>query len=359
MARDDSDIKRLRDKFVCVRITRMNGINLRRFEFDYDTTWNAFFLDEKLNVYSRYGGRDHGEPEDRIGKESLLQTMREVLAVHADRTKPRAESQLPRVQPIAPGKLVPRDIPLLRKSHQGCVHCHQVREYQLLQRNADKTFDRRMLFNWPLPENIGLRFDRKHGHRVEKITAHSAAEKSGLQKGDVVVGVNDVPIRSEYDVRWALGRSADKPLTITIRRQLTAGNEVLLKKTVRPAKNWRETELGWRKSLRSVPMPFGFRGYSLTRSQRRTAGLTPSQLAVRVVSIRNIGVARNLSLMRKDTIVALGNVSKQRTLEQLQSDIIRKHRPGDVVRLTVIRDGNRILLQGKLPEWSTDETSVP
>ena len=62
----------MREQFVCVRITQMNGVNLRRFDFDYDVTWNGFFLDEDLNVYSRYGGRDDGEPEDRLSKASLL-----------------------------------------------------------------------------------------------------------------------------------------------------------------------------------------------------------------------------------------------------------------------------------------------
>ena len=147
----------------------MNGVNLRRFEFDLDTTWNAFFLDEKLNVYSRYGGRDAGEPEARMSKQSLLQTMREVLAAHASRGKPAKKRLLPLTQPIAAGTFRPRDIPLLRKNHRGCVHCHQVREYRLLQSGKEGRFTTRQLFNWPLPENIGLIFDRRHGHRVEKV----------------------------------------------------------------------------------------------------------------------------------------------------------------------------------------------
>lgn len=337
----------------------MNGINLRRFEFDYDTTWNSFFLDEKLNVYSRYGGRDHGEPEDRLSKKSLLHTMHEVLAAHAARKKKRNANGLPLTQPIEPGRFVPRDIPLLRKSHQGCVHCHQVREYQLLQWNHDGVFNRRKLFNWPLPENIGIQFNRDHGHEIKSVERGSAASQAGLAKGDVVVGVNNVPIRSEYDVRWALGKADDKPLSITLRRPSASGETVILKKSVHPAKHWRETDLGWRKSLRSLPMMFGFRGYALTRSQRKSAGLTESQLAVRIVSAQDVGLARNLGLKRKDTIIALGKTSQHRTLEQLKSDIIRIFRPGDVVKLTVLRDGKKLSLTGKLPEWSTTETTVP
>ena len=60
----------------------MNGIDLTRFEFDYDTTWQAFFLDADLNVYSRYGGRDEDSADGRHSRESLITTMREVLEVH-------------------------------------------------------------------------------------------------------------------------------------------------------------------------------------------------------------------------------------------------------------------------------------
>ncbi len=60
----------------------MNRVDIARFEFDYDTTWSAFFTDPKLRIYSRYGGRDEHEPESRLSKASLLQTMREVLDAH-------------------------------------------------------------------------------------------------------------------------------------------------------------------------------------------------------------------------------------------------------------------------------------
>src|SRR5262245_65884185 len=70
----------------------MNGVDLARFEFDYDTTWQGFFLDADLNSYSRYGGRDETSADGRQSKESLLTTMREVLEVH-QRRRERADGQ--------------------------------------------------------------------------------------------------------------------------------------------------------------------------------------------------------------------------------------------------------------------------
>src|SRR5436189_2578241 len=140
----------------------MNGVDLARFEFDYDTTWQAFFLDADLSVYSRYGGRDETSADGRLSKDSLLTTMREVLEVHSRRNERTGRVDLdlhPR-----PGKAtIPEEIPLLKAAHQGCVHCHQVQEYRLLQAFHDGRFERQLVFGFPLPESVGIRFDRDHG----------------------------------------------------------------------------------------------------------------------------------------------------------------------------------------------------
>jgi serine protease Do len=350
----------MRSRFVCVRITRMNGIDLRRFKFDYDTTWNSFFLDENLNIYSRYGGRDAESPEGRLSKESLLQTMQEVLDVHHNRATAKRPGGLPLTQPVPDsGFKTPEDMPLLRRNHRGCLHCHQVREYQLLQTFHDGEFTRDRLFQWPLPENVGLKFDRKHGHRLEAVLAESPAEQAGLQPGDTIVGINQIPVSSDYDVRWALQKADDsQPITVTAVRP-QAGDEETVVVPLTPGENWRLTDLGWRRSLRSTPFPFGVRGYSLTRTQRRDADLTQEQLAVKVVAVRDTGLAQNLGIQKQDIIVAVGGRSKSRSLEGLQSDLLQLYRPGDEVHLTVLRDGQQIELRGRFPDWFTEETSVP
>ena len=359
MARDDKQIAKLRERFVCVRITQMNGVNLRRFQFDLDTTWAAFFLDAKLNVYSRYGGRDDGEPEDRMSKASFLHTMRAVLAVHerakAQPTKARARHW----QPVEPGVFRPRDIPLLGKHHNGCVHCHQIREYQYLQAAKTGTFTRRLLFDWPLPEKLGVTFDRAHGHRVAKVAKASAAAKAGLRPGDVVTRVDGVPIHSECDVRWALDRVKDGSHIHWAVLRSRNGTSTTHTIKLRPSKRWRETELAWRKSLRSVPLMFEFRGYALRRSQRRRLKLSEDVLAIRVVSASEKGLAGSLKLQKGDLIVEADGKSHHRTIEELQSDLLRRHRPGSAVRFVVLREGRKTVLRARFPDWKTNETTVP
>lgn len=338
----------------------MNGVDLNKFQFDYDTTWAAFFLDAKLNVYSRYGGRDEGEPEDRMTKASLLQTMREVLAVHAAQKTRTLKQRRRQWQPVEAGLFRPKDVPLLKQNHRGCVHCHQVREYRFLQAARSRTFTRRMLFDWPLPENLGLTFDRRHGHRVQKVTAGSAAARAGVKPGDVVAAVNGVPVHSEYDVRWALGRAKDgRSIRITLSRSGKSGTSVARRVSLRPVAGWRETELGWRKSMRSLPLQFGFRGYALARSQRRRMKLSADALAIRIVSVRGKGLAASLGLRTGDTILKADGKTGHRTLEQLKSDLVRRHRRGSIVRILVLRNGKRVTLRGRFPEWRTEETSVP
>lgn len=341
----------------------MNGVDLARFQFDYDTTWTAFFLDADLNIYSRYGGRDENVADGRMSAGSLVQTMHEVLEVHERRNKADKTRSRDEFHPAPTSRTTPEDIPLLKANHQGCIHCHQVQEYRHLQAFHDGTFDRRMLFANPLPENIGLKLERRHGHRVESILPTSAAGKADFQPGDVITRLNDVPIHSEQDIRWALHRAPDgRPLEFAVTR--TAADRTSVNRTITIPfdsldKNWRQSELGWRKSLRSVPFPPGFLGYALGQEERKAAGLPENQLAIRAVSIRGRGLAENVGLSKGDTIVALEGHTAIRSFDDFRSDLLRTYAPGDRVRMTVLRDGKSVPLQGRFPDWHTSDTSVP
>lgn len=343
----------------------MNRVDVARFEFDFDTTWAGFFTDSKLRIYSRYGGRDEHEPEARLSKTSLLQTMRESLAAHRAAQLPSSEPRaVPLWHPEPKAPATPLDMPLLKKSHQGCVHCHQVKEYSLLQAYHDKRFDRSMLFTFPLPEPLGIEIDRTHGHRVSKVRENSAAATAKLIAGDVVVRCGDVPIRSELDLRWALHRlpPSSEQITLLIERSLVnvAGSAPqTLEVTLRLPPDWRQTELSWRKSSRSVPVDWGFRGAALAKFERREAELPETGLAIRVLSVKPRGLAQSLGLQKGDIITALGDETRERSLDRLRSDMLRRFAPGDEVRFTIRRAESTMLLSGPFPNWFTEETTVP
>jgi hypothetical protein len=349
----------------------MNRVDIARFEFDFDTTWSAFFTDSKLRIYSRYGGRDEHEPEARLSKSSLLQTMREVLAAHRGPENAAARPQaiqarreISRWQPEPAKSFTPLDIPLLRQAHQGCVHCHQVREYSLLQAYHDGVFRRELLFPYPLPESVGIDVDRAHGHRVAAVREQSPASER-LRPGDIIVQCADVPIRSEFDLRWALHRlpEATAELHLIVERPASAANSGNANATLQVKlplpKDWRQSELHWRKSSRSVPADWGFRAAALAKFERRDLGLPETGMAIRVLSIKPRGLVTALGLQKGDVIVALAGDSKERSLEQLRSDILRQAGPGDAVQVTVRRGNELLELRGTFPPWHTDETTVP
>lgn len=347
----------------------MNRVDIARFEFDFDTTWAGFFTDSKLRIYSRYGGRDEHEPEARLSKTSLLQTMRESLEAHkaalATTTGGAGATAVAAIwHPEPKTSTTPLDIPLLKKGHQGCVHCHQVREYSLLQAYHDQRFHRELLFTFPLPESLGIEMDRSHGHRLAKVRDDSPAASAKLAIGDIVTRCADVPIRSELDLRWALHRlppTADR-VTLLVERRIADSDsaatrtiEVLLPLPT----GWRQSELSWRKSSRSVPSDWGFRAAALAKFERRESGLPETGLAIRVLSIKPRGLAKSLDLQKGDVIVALAEDTRERTLDRLRSDMLRRFSPGDEVRLTVRRGTETLELRGKFPEWFTEETTVP
>ena len=61
---------------MCVRVQSMNGVNINLFQFDYDLTWMAFFMDAHDGIYARYGGREDHDAESHLTKPSLLRVMR-------------------------------------------------------------------------------------------------------------------------------------------------------------------------------------------------------------------------------------------------------------------------------------------
>jgi S1-C subfamily serine protease len=194
---------------------------------------------------------------------------------------------------------------------------------------------------------------------VQQVRDESAAAKAGVLAGDVIERIGDVPIRSEYDIRWALDGCGDRePISIGVTRAEGAATATVPLE-LRPQENWKRADLSWRKSLRSVPLPFGFRGYSLTPSQRKTEGWSHEQLAIKVISLQPKSLAENLGLQKGDIIMALEGREDLRSIDGLKSDLLSRYAPGDPVRLSVRRDGQRKELTGPFPGWSTTETSVP
>jgi membrane-associated protease RseP (regulator of RpoE activity) len=214
----------------------MNGVDIGLFQFDYDLTWAAFFLNADEQIYSRYGGRDADDAEGLMSIAGLKYTMRLVLAAHQQGEKPPHPAQritLP-VEKAFPVK------------GQGCLHCHQVYEGLRKVARREGTFRPEMLWVYPLPQNIGLVLDVDEGNRVVRVIPDSPAHRAGLQPGDVLLTVGATPIRSQADCMYAL-HLAPQQGDLTIRYQ--RGHQVN-QATIRLQYGWKKTDFSWRPSMR-------------------------------------------------------------------------------------------------------------
>ena len=83
VAKNNQRIKQLADKhFVSLRQVEMKGVDLSQFQFDYDLSWAAMFINADGTVYGRYGTQSAAGPDAYNSVESLEKTMRRVLTVH-------------------------------------------------------------------------------------------------------------------------------------------------------------------------------------------------------------------------------------------------------------------------------------
>ncbi|MBY0522013.1 MAG: PDZ domain-containing protein [Gemmataceae bacterium] len=233
---DDRELVELESQFVCVRILRMNDVDLALFQFDYDLTWMGFFLNSDHRIYSRYGGRDGKSDEGRLSIKGLKLTMKRVLEAHKDNAKKK-----PAVAPHKPKR--PKD--LFAVKGKDCMHCHQVWEGLRDRQREEKTFDPATLYVYPLPENIGVELDVHAGNRVTKVLANSPAAQAKLEAGDELRRVGGVNVLAQGDVQWGLHNAPLKGmLTVEVVRMGEARSMTL----ELPA-GWRKTDLDWRQSI--------------------------------------------------------------------------------------------------------------
>ena len=81
--REDAELAKLMEKFVCVRIIQGWGLDLSLFQFDYELTWAVFLMNADKTIYGRYGTRsDHKDTTKDISIEGLRKAMEGALELH-------------------------------------------------------------------------------------------------------------------------------------------------------------------------------------------------------------------------------------------------------------------------------------
>jgi len=325
----DPQIADLARRFVLLRLTRMRGVNLDLFDFDYDLTWMAFFLTPEAQVLGRYGGRDAGSADGRVSLAGLRYSMQAALQVYA-RQAPNQEKP--------PISRTVEQLPTIRRlPAQACVHCHQVYDLRRehLQTLGKWSLDE--LWVYPLPENVGLTLEVERGNVIARVALELPAARLGLERGDELTAVNGIATASLADVQYGLHRApAEGQIPVRWRRQGRPMAGVLQL----PA-GWRRTDLSWRWSLRGVdPTPW-VHGEDLSAAEKQALGLAERRLAFRQGPFVP-EAARQAGVRPNDIILGATGKELHMTARQFGAYVRLNYQVGDTLTFTILRDGKRL-----------------
>lgn len=324
-----------------MRQTRMRGVNLDLFDFDYDLTWMGFFLDADDRILGRYGGRDPESPDSRVSLAGLRYAMQRALQRH------RTEKKSKKVPGSRPRTV--DDFPATKRlPAQVCIHCHQVYDLRRESLQSEGKWKRDELWVYPLPENLGLHLQVDQGDLVRAVDRDSPAFRVGIRPGDKLVTANEQPISSFADLQYTLHRAPAKgDLSLCWER---AGMRYQGKITL--AEGWRKTDLSWRWSLRGVDPPPWVQGTDLSPEEKQKLGLAKDQLALELGPFMSVP-ARQAGIQQGDILLGVDGKALRMSGQQFAAYIRLHYQVGDRVVYTLLRAGKRLevplILRGRHP----------
>jgi hypothetical protein len=345
-----NEVKDLLDKFVCVRVVQGNNLDLSLFQFDYDQSFHAFFLNADKTVYGRFGTRSARQEEEDMTMTGLRKAMLGALELHAH--YPANREKLAGKQPKAAQYRVPEELPPLagkytdKLNYEGavvasCIHCHQIIDSQReLSRERDKAMPEQLLFPYPLPDVLGLRMNPDEPATIAKVAPQSIAEKSGLKAQDQIIALVGQPLLSTADLQWVLHHTpAQAQLTANVRR-----GDKSLDVTIDLPRDWRShSDISFRASsweLRRMASG-GLLLADLGDEQRKERNLPHDSLALFVKHVGEYGahaVAKQAGFQKGDVIVAVNGKRDRLSESQFLAHTLAV-RPGTRITATVLRDG--------------------
>ncbi len=321
----------------------MNDLDLAQHQFDFDLTWAALFLHSDGTVFARYGSRTKEGPMAINSVAGLTKTMERVLEEHSRYPKNRdffaaKKGPSPKVRLVKeiPSKRI-RKILARKPGREQCIHCHNVYDaFHDVALDAG-TYDPRKLWKYPLPDSVGVVLERTGGRRVERVVPDSAAARAGIRPGDELDTLGGQKILSFADVQFVLHHLPVKTeLPATLKRD---GGTIAA--TLALSGKWREGNLSWRGSMYGMPPSPGLWVQAFKPDAKKERGIAANQLALNVRGIFGSAVRRS-GLKKGDVIVGYDGHTEHRSEGEFHAYLRLNHyRPGSVLRLDVLRKGER------------------
>lgn len=335
-----------------VRLVQMNGLDLSLFQFDYDQTLAAFFLNADGTIYGRYGTRagKGADSATHVSVPSFRKAMERALVLH--RGYPGNRAQLATKRGPAPQYPTARALPGLENqpakttAQKGCIHCHQMREIPLRVKWENRQLKPADLWVYPLPENTGMKLDVDDGLKVAALTTGSAAEKAGLRVGDELKALDGQPLVSQADVQWVLQHAANESrVPVTFAR---AGKPMTA--TLALSGDWKVTDLSWRPS--SGPgLRWGVWSTMLPVAEKAKRGIAAGEMALEVKNLflPRAAPVQQAGLRMGDVILAVDGQGGFANEGHFLAYLRLNHPPGDRVKLSILRGTQRMELS--VPMW--------
>lgn len=328
-----------------VRITNMRGVDLRLFDFDFDLTWAAFFMNAQGYIYGRYGGRNEQAAEAHLSLAGLKYAMQRALQVHRRASKRKAA--LVPLEPNEPAHA--EQFPAAKRlKERDCIHCHQVYDF----RREAFTGDWRKARVWvyPPPENLGLIMNVDQGDLVQEVVAGSPAADAGLQSGDRLLwvlptaGKEQITVASYADLQYALHRTPAEAPHVLLAWQRD-GTEHQGRLPLR--EGWRKSDISWRGSMWGIAPRASVWGQDLTAAEKESLGLKPTRLAFRQGDYVPPQAAA-AGVRAGDIVLGIDGLELEMTMLQFNAYVRLNYEVGDTVTLHLIRDGKHMNLPMKL-----------
>ncbi len=331
-------------EYVCVRITRMDEMDIGLFDHDRYNTLYFFMLNAEEHIYMRYGGRDSSSPNKYLNLDSLELALEQGLAIHR---RYLSGDWLP---PQRPEQLLPDEIPALveQTTAKGrCVECHLIGDLQNVQRERDGVLDKlSQMFRSPDIKRLGIELDIPKGLVVK--SSWGAVDAAGLLNGDRIVEFEGVPVWTFGDLQYAYDRVDRRAnqIQLTIQRAMKY-IDIDITLPVR----WWWTDLTYRQ-LTVDPRSY-FRSSPLTSEQKKTWGLDLLGFAGEVTDIDSVAQLLSLhTLSIGDIVFAVDGIGRDEVANTPELFIQLHTRAGDTLTLGIIRGGVRMLMTLKTARMS-------
>ena len=327
---------KLLTQYVCVRVTRMDDVDIALFDRDWVNTLYYFILNSDEQIYLRYGGRDARGPESYLDLNSIELALQKGLDLH----RKYQQGELAKTE--RPKPRFPKEIPPLVErtfAKNQCVECHLIGDFDLVHKEQIGTLDKvTQMYRWPDIRALGIELDVPKGLVVKE--AKDAALTAGMKPGDVIAKVNGTPVWTYGDLQYhydKVPRDATQVKITVDRGDRQMDLPIVLRE------RWWLTDLRFRQL--SIDPRAEFESRPLTEAEKRKYEIQPNGFAAEVTRIG--GFAQMLKVHELnvgDIVFAVDGVERDDLANTPDLYIKLRKTAGDTVTVDVIRDGKRMKL---------------